>query len=198
MAYESGKLVQNDGNNNLPIPIKTHIYITDITEMRQSEKFSNNSDYRKRSNQSIPQLNSQTEQITSYNSVIGNDRIAPISGALRTEISMLPLTDRILKRSGKDSKYSPLDFRNDHESSNSSIDVTSNSLSEDVESRKNKIVSPLSNDNTSDSITSSGNERDEPITNGHNSLENVDKAKPYRCADCGKGFSQMRNYKYHR
>ncbi|XP_017784732.1 PREDICTED: zinc finger protein 32-like [Nicrophorus vespilloides] len=29
-------------------------------------------------------------------------------------------------------------------------------------------------------------------------LENVKKQKPYKCEDCGKTFSQLRNYKYHR
>lgn len=39
---------------------------------------------------------------------------------------------------------------------------------------------------------------DEEMKKSEEEKEEPEKPKPYKCEDCGKQFSQLRNYKYHR
>lgn len=39
---------------------------------------------------------------------------------------------------------------------------------------------------------------DEGVKKSDEEKEDQEKQKPYKCEDCGKQFSQLRNYKYHR
>lgn len=39
---------------------------------------------------------------------------------------------------------------------------------------------------------------DDDLKKSEEEKEEPEKPKPYKCEDCGKQFSQLRNYKYHR
>lgn len=65
----------------------------------------------------------------------------------------------------------------------------------------------ISNSNVQENIENCEKERETEIVETKEVQEQVekdelnnknDKLKPFKCEDCGKGFSQLRNYKYHR
>lgn len=100
---------------------------------------------------------------------------------------------------------SPNAFQNNDDLSNlSSPDLLHsrsnlNSAVVEVNEKKKECLfdSFLSNESR-DSNSSVSNDKEDLIPNQKDNIESNEREKPYKCDDCGKGFSQMRNYKYHR
>lgn len=70
----------------------------------------------------------------------------------------------------------------------------------DISAAQSRDISTLPSikDNTCESSTSCSNENDDLIHQVKENIETREKEKPYKCKDCSKEFSQLRNYKYHR
>lgn len=217
MVYQPDNIVQNDGNNNLQIPNETHYSKVeratepcsiqndrvslepDVYRELEREQFLNKSEW-ENYYQRISQPNSRTGHMNSYSNFRESTFESASCEISRRDYQIIPSRDNTLPQSEQHIEYADkaeIAFENYSESSSSSVDVTSNSPGETFgkNGKSNKIISSLSNGNTSDSITSCFNEMDEKEPDN---VENSDKSKPYKCNDCGKGFSQMRNYKYHR
>lgn len=68
-----------------------------------------------------------------------------------------------------------------------------------IESKENNNTTSFSlNENICESSTSSFTGKDDVVRQVKQNIEILEKEKPYKCKDCNKEFSQLRNYKYHR
>lgn len=59
---------------------------------------------------------------------------------------------------------------------------------------KTEIIAPVREEAVANKLPTSAELEDKEIK----AEEATEKQKPFRCQDCGKCFSQLRNYKYHR
>lgn len=67
-----------------------------------------------------------------------------------------------------------------------------------LEKEESFSKSDVSGENIKDNSNHSVSTEEEGKANNNEEEKFFDKNKPYKCEDCGKRFSQMRNYKYHR
>lgn len=214
LLYRTDSIGQNDRNNNLDfLNSKDSNLTTVITNQNEKhnilslspnmyasrlrETFSNVQSFKTNNQPHISSPKSQYEVSTVSNCE------SPTSINLRAfDFSSFSPKSKLSPASKLDStnqsKPVPV-FQNLDELSNSNPDSVYNLEVVTEDKREtNRIVSSPSIGNISDSTSSSFNEKDDIISNSIENVETTGKEKPYKCDDCGKGFSQLRNYKYHR
>lgn len=208
------EIVQNDKNNNLQT---TRLF----PDLRLTEKQNNIHTFSSGNirNESIPEVTNWKknfhQQIISPISPL--DPLTPfiVSPSMnntspsstipnRFDFSPRDPKDKISQTASQRTVENPsVIFENLDEVTNSSKTEVANSrlcLQNQPPSYKNNeefsVHSP--NDSSGDSNSSVDVEKCETISVKKDVVGTSEKEKPYKCDDCGKGFSQMRNYKYHR
>lgn len=202
-------LLQNDKNNNLhtsnvtdvprvaPETLKRTVLsnkfpmITDMFHNKTRNNFSDMFNYTS-SNSYQNHLKSSNEQYQSHDNPIRtpkeNVSNSSCSGHIRQQL------DKLVIQNNEDlSNLSNPDTIKSNSSVCGQSPVEVNDLKEDI-----WLNSSSSNDSSRNFKNSVNAENEFNDVKQRDNVENAKKGKPYKCDDCGKGFSQMRNFKYHR
>lgn len=186
---------QNDRNNNVQTIVSSNKEENNYRDTEQ--QFQNITSWRTNHHRY-----STSPKSPHLNQMSPNENFIPSENEFYPKNFTFPSTSTSGEVPNRREQEKPLAMLQNHDDFSTSTDtvISRQQKSADLESSDLKIKSVylVSSEGTVDSNSSGNFDQEDSTVNKKGNDVNMEKEKPYRCTDCGKGFSQMRNYKYHR